>query len=101
MGGIGPPSKAYESFVLPLNYTDMFQNIAKNGVKSHFLLLSILSLLRRPELHRLPSGYEPDEQLLLFSAIVRHNNTYSVKMQGLESDHFLGNMIKLFEDLAV
>ena len=38
VNGIGPLFKAYESFVLPLNYTDMcLQNITKNGVLRQFL----------------------------------------------------------------
>lgn len=35
----------------------------------------LLSLLRRSELHRQSSGYEPDELLLLYPAIDSHTTT--------------------------
>ena len=49
MDGIGPSSEAYESSVLPLNYTDNVSNITENTTKRNagpglgHELLSVLS----------------------------------------------------------
>ena len=46
MSGIGPLSKAYESFVLPLNYTDGIEKYSKNSSQkliSHRLVLNLVA----------------------------------------------------------
>ena len=55
MSGIEPLSKAYESFVLPLNYTDNIINISDFRVAGFRIALKF-------------QGYEPRELLLLYPA---------------------------------
>jgi hypothetical protein len=57
MDGIGPSSEAYESPVLPLNYTDRKFNITfligKTNLKTNFALRNsfLKIMLRGPDLH--------------------------------------------------
>ena len=73
MRGIGPRFKAYESFALPLNYTDNLsntRNIAEKLLKQNRFQCGFVLLVAGPGFAPEPLGYEPNEILLLHPANV-------------------------------
>ncbi len=71
MSGIGPLSKAYESFVLPLNYTGFYHIFAHRMVAKMPTIGRHLCkiLVAGARIERASSGYGPDEIPLLHPAI--------------------------------